>query len=83
MHAIENTNLEAHVSICQERYQALQTRFEHVETKLDDLTVTVKDIHDHVHAISDRESNRWTAVHVGTIGVLMTVIGFMASMLWS
>jgi uncharacterized protein YhaN len=83
MHAIETTNLEAHVSICQERYAALEKRFTHVEQKIDDLAVTVKDIHDHVHVLSDRESQRWTAVHVGVIGVLMSIIGFMASVLWS
>ena len=83
MHAIETTNLEAHVSICQERYAALERRFEHVETKIDDMGVTIKDIHQHVHALSERQSDRWNAIHVGTIGVLMTIIGFMASMLWS
>jgi hypothetical protein len=83
MHAIETTNLEAHVSICQERYAALERRFTDVETKIDDLGVTIKDIHDHVHALAERQSDRWTAVHVGTIGVLMTIIGFMASVLWS
>ena len=83
MHAIETVNLEAHVSICQERYAALAKRFEDVENKIDDLGVTIRDIHDHVHALSERQSDRWNAVHVGVIGVLMTIIGFMASMLWS
>jgi predicted nucleic acid-binding Zn-ribbon protein len=83
MHAIENTNLEAHVSICQERYQALQTRFEHVEKKIDTLTDTVRDIHDHVHAMSQKQSDRWNAVHVSVIGMLTAIIGFMGSMLWA
>lgn len=82
MHAIETTNLEAHVSLCQERYAALEKRFQDVENKIDDLGVTIRDIHDTVHALTERQSDRWNAVHVGTIGVLMTIIGFMASALW-
>jgi predicted nucleic acid-binding Zn-ribbon protein len=82
MHAIETVNLEAHVSLCEERYMALQKRFEDVEHKIDDLAETIQDIHEHVHSLSAQQSDRWTAIHVGTIGVLMTIIGFMASMLW-
>ena len=83
MHAIETTNLEAHVSICQERYAALERRFEEVETKIDLMGVTITDIHQHVHALSERQLHRWNAIHVAVISVLMTIIGFMASLLWS
>lgn len=83
MHAIENSSLEAHVSICQERYLALQTRFEHVEQKIDSLTASVQEIQQAVQVLTDRDSNRWTGIHIGTISVLMAVIGFLSSLLWT
>lgn len=83
MHAIENTNLEAHVSICQERYQALERRFEHVENKIDAISTTIEDIHQHVHALAQAQSDRWSAAQIGVIGVLMAIIGFLTSQIWA
>lgn len=81
MHDIENTSLEAHVSLCAERYDALQRRFEHVEQKIDDLTASIMIVRDQIIAISEQQSQRWSTLHIGVIGALMTVIGFMASLL--
>lgn len=81
MHDIENTSLEAHVSLCAERYDALQRRFEHVEQKIDDLAESITVIRDQIVAISERQSERWSTLHIGVIGTLMTVIGFLASLL--
>lgn len=81
MHDIENTSLEAHVSLCAERYQALERRFEHVEQKIDNLTESITIVRDQIVAIGESQTNRWSALHIGVIGALMTVIGFLASML--
>ena len=36
-HPIETENLAAHVSLCEERYRALDARFTHLERKIDDV----------------------------------------------
>lgn len=83
MHDIENTSLEAHVSLCAERYAALERRFEHVEQKIDNLTESITIVRDQIVAISENQNDRWSTLHISVIGALMTVIGFLASLLIS
>lgn len=80
MHDIETTNLEAHVSLCAERYSALERRFEHMEQKIDDLTASITIVRDQIVAISERQSERWSTLQIGVIGALMTAIGFLVSL---
>lgn len=43
--AIERENLEAHVELCAQRYDALEKRLSSVETKLGTLQKTIEDSH--------------------------------------
>lgn len=80
MQDIERTSLEAHVSLCELRYQQLERRFEEVHCAIDDLSTTVKDIQATVHAFSQNQQDRWSTAQIGIIGVLLTVVGALLAM---
>lgn len=81
-HPIETENLAAHVSLCEERYRALDARFTHLEHKIDDLAQVVQDIHTDLHALRDRTSDRWNTLQVSVIGVLLTITGALIAHTW-
>lgn len=82
-HDIETESLPAHVSICQERYRALESRLDQVEARIMDLHTVLRDIRDDLQDLRDSHSQRWNSAQIGTIGLLMTIIGAMAARLWS
>lgn len=82
MHDIETENLAAHVSLCEERYRALDRRFTQMETKIDDLAAVIRDIHADLHALRDRQGDRWNSLQVSTIGILLTITGGLIAHTW-
>jgi hypothetical protein len=78
-HDIENTNLEAHVSICQERYQRLAERLESVDHRIAGLEQGVRDIRDHLERITRVNYSQWDRLRDITIGVLVTAVGYLAA----
>jgi hypothetical protein len=82
-HDIETESLPAHVSICQERYRALESRLDQVETRIEQIHQVLRDIRDDIQDIRDNHAQRWNSAQIGTIAVLMTMIGAMAARLWS
>lgn len=81
IHDIEKTSLEAHVSLCQERYLQLAARIESVETKLGSLELTLQDIKRELRAISDKNINKWDTTQVAVIGILLSICGVLVSKL--
>lgn len=68
---IEKENLEAHVELCAIRYKELETRLQNIESKVSDLSNTIKD--SHLNTIK---------VLIGTAGtVLASVLGLVIVML--
>lgn len=74
-HDIESESLPAHVSLCQERYRALEHRFEEVETKIDKINSTLLEIRIDLSDLRDAQHSRWNTAQMSLIGVLTAVIG--------
>ena len=74
-HDIESSSLPAHVSLCQERYRALEHRFEEVETKIDRINSTLLEIRIDLSDLRDAHHTRWNTAQLSVIGVLTTIIG--------
>ena len=74
---IETENLSAHVSLCQQRYAALQYRLDALETNLEKIEKMVQSIHCEMIKISDRNAKQWSLAQVGVIGILLSMVGYL------
>lgn len=79
---IESESLPAHVSLCQERYRALEARLDGMEEKIQKIESLVQDIHNSLHKLSNRQNDRWSAAQVGVISLLISVIGALSARLF-
>ena len=78
-HDIESESLPAHVSICQERYQALKHRLDQVEHKITEIHAVLRDIRDDIQDIRDNNAQRWDTAQIALIGLLMSVVGALTA----
>ena len=69
---IEKTNLEAHVELCAERYEKLETKIEAVERKVEQLETHIIDIKQTLAGAGDRQSKQLIAIGTAVISVLIT-----------
>lgn len=69
---IEKTNLEAHVELCAERYEKLETKLEAVERKVEQLETHIIDIKQTLAGAGDRQSKQLIAIGTAVISVLIT-----------
>lgn len=76
---IESENLEAHVSICQERYQALADRLESMDDRIDRIEHMVKEIHDRIDTLQLQQHDSWSEAKNVIIGILVATTGFLLS----
>ena len=74
---IEKKNLEAHVELCAERYNQLETRFEHVENKIGNLDALLREVHDMVQRMSEKRTDQLIGWGVGIIGALLTTTVYL------
>ena len=79
---IESESLPAHVSLCQERYRALEARLDGMEEKIQKIESLVLDIHNNLQKLSNRQNDRWSAAQVGVISLLISVIGALSARLF-
>jgi len=68
---IEKKSLEAHVELCAERYKALETRLDHVNSKITELSDMIRRVHDMVHKMSEKRTDQIINWGVGIIGTLL------------
>jgi hypothetical protein len=80
---IERTNLDAHVSLCELRYQALERRLELVESQLGDLHTLVLEIRDSLAQLPAGENTRWLQAQAAVIAVLVSAVAWLAARLWT
>jgi len=59
------------VELCAERYNALETRLDHVDSKITDLSTLIREVHDMIQRISDKRTDQIIGWGVGIIGTLM------------
>jgi hypothetical protein len=67
---IEKKSLEAHVELCAERYNQLEARFEHVESKISHLDILLREVHDMVQRMSEKRTDQLIGWGIGIIGAL-------------
>ena len=60
---IEKQNLEAHVELCAQRYEAIETRLTSIESKVGSLQKCIEDSHSNM-----------TKVLIGTAGTVVTAV---------
>jgi len=76
---IERTSLDAHVSICELRYQALNDRLDHMTQDMDELKVLIQGLHRDLRVQQDQTMNHWHRAQWAVIGVLLSSVGWFAS----
>jgi predicted nuclease with TOPRIM domain len=69
---IEKTNLEAHVELCAERYEKLETKLNAVEKKVEQLETHIIDIKQTLAGAGDKQSKQLIAIGTAIISVLIT-----------
>jgi len=74
---IEKKSLEAHVELCAERYTQLESRFEHVETRIDGLQILMREIHDMVARLNEKRNDQLISWGLGIIGSLVAATVYL------
>jgi hypothetical protein len=74
MSDIERTSLDAHVSLCALRYQALDDRLTRVENNINELSVLVREVHHKLSQQQNAQWGRWDRVQWALIGVLGSIV---------
>jgi chaperonin cofactor prefoldin len=73
---LEKTNLEAHVDLCQQRYQELERRLSRVEWRLDNIENMLQEIKAGIFEAHKAEKSHLLTVAGAIITVLLGVIGW-------
>ena len=76
MNDIERTNLDAHVSICELRYQALNDRLDRVTQDMDELKSLIQQLAQDLQAQHKDQGNYWSRVQWAVIGGLISFAGW-------
>ena len=74
---IERTSLDAHVSLCELRYQQLERRITEVEGKLDELKALLQDVHKNLARVQTQGLNRWDKAQAALIVVLVGIVSYL------
>jgi hypothetical protein len=77
MSNIEETNLEAHVRICQERYESLDYKLDQVDLKFQSIEAKLISIVTTIEAIKTDINGTKNNGFVYIIGTLLAVLGFI------
>ena len=76
---IEKKSLEAHVELCAERYNALETRLDHVDAKISSLSDVIREVHDMVQRMSEKRTDQLICWGVGLIGALSATVIYLVT----
>jgi hypothetical protein len=78
---LEKKSLEAHVDLCAQRYRFLEQKFQQVEEKITDQGQVIREVHDMVHAISEKRTEQVMSWGIGIIGMLAGVVAWLVTLL--
>ena len=73
---IEKKSLEAHVELCAERYNALESRLDNVDAKISKLEEVICEVRDLVQKMNSKRNEQIMTWGLSTIGVLLAIIGY-------
>jgi predicted nucleic acid-binding Zn-ribbon protein len=76
---IEKKSLEAHVELCAERYNALESRLDNVDNKISSLSTVIREVHDMVQRMADKRTDQLLGWGIGIIGFLLATVGWLLS----
>ena len=79
MSEIERSNLDAHVTICQLRYETLNQRLGAIETRMEKLEEMILDIHSSIKTLNKGNTMEWIRARDALIAVLLGSLAFMGS----
>lgn len=74
----EETNLELHVKLCEQRYRQLTNKLDHVDNRLSSLETHIVDIKDAIVGVNKNTSStylKWAGVIIGLLST--TVVGLL------
>lgn len=74
---IEKKSLEAHVELCAERYNQLEQRFEHVDSKISSLETLMREVHDMVARINEKRTDQLISWGLAIIGSLVAFSSYL------
>ena len=74
---IEKKSLETHVELCAQRYKYLEEKLETVEQTVINLNTVVREVHDMVQTMSQRNTDRLINWGVGVIVFLTGIVGWL------
>ena len=77
MSDIERHSLDAHVSLCELRYQALERRIDQVEQSLSELKGMVQEIHGQLMKQQNHTWTRWDKIQWSLIASLTGIVGWL------
>ena len=76
---IEKKSLEAHVELCAERYNALEDKLSTLDTKINSVSVMIKEVKDCVSKLSEKNTDRLISWGIAIIGFLIaSIVGLIA-----
>ena len=76
---IEKKSLEAHVELCAERYGALESRLDNVDSKISQLENIICEVRDMVQSMAEKRNDQLINWGIGTIGTLAAVVGYLVT----
>lgn len=74
---IEKKSLEAHVELCAERYNALESKLATLDSKIGGVATMVKEVKDCVSKITEKNNDRLINWGVGIIAALCGLTGWL------
>lgn len=74
---IEKKSLEAHVELCAERYNALETKLATLDSKIGSVATMVKEVKDCVSKITEKQNDRLIGWGVAIIASLCALTGWL------
>jgi hypothetical protein len=74
---IEKKSLEAHVELCAERYNALDSRLLNVDNRISILSETVDKVHGLLEKMSEKRNDQLIGWATTVMGVLVSTIAYL------
>ena len=76
---IEKKSLEAHVELCAERYNALETRIDSMIVCIDEIKGDIRKMHLMIQEMSEKRNTQLINWGIGMIGALTATVGWLVS----